>query len=296
VAAQVRFLDFTAIDHVTALARPGPLGGGATHVYIDRAAGRKDTDYLHDSMEAYLGDTFGVVLYQEQVMRIVRELGDFSWEQTTVIRKAMSGRKGKEFFDQQGATFVVGAAKHGIAPDVATELWNQLCNFGAWGMNKSHTVSYAIISYWCAYMKRYHPLEYAASCLRNAKDDEQTVEVLREMVAEGIEYESFDADRSEVNWAVKDGKLLGGYTNLVGIGPAKAVAYTEKRRLSGLDDKDRAKLAALPHKFVELRPAHAMWGHLYANPGDHAAQRVCRIERPRQRGGDLQAGEPHAPG
>ena len=99
---------------------------------------------------AMLEDTFGVVLYQEQVMRIVREIGKFSWEDTTVIRKAMSGRKGKEFFDQQGEKFFAGAAQDDIDRAKAAEIWNEICSFGAWGMNKSHTCAYAVISYWCA--------------------------------------------------------------------------------------------------------------------------------------------------
>ncbi len=275
VAAQVDFRDFTIIDHVTALARPGPLGGGASSHYIARHHGREEMSFTHPSMQRYLGDTNGVVLYQEQVMRIVRELGDFSWEQTTVIRKAMSGRKGKEFFDQQGAAFVVGAAKNDIAPDIAADLWNQLCNFGAWGMNRSHTVSYAVISYWCAYMKHYHPLEYAASCLRNAKDEEQTIEILREMESEGIAYIPFDADLSEINWAVKDGKLVGGFMNLDGVGPAKAVTLTEQRRLGTLN---RDKLAAMTCKYNDLRPAHTLYGHLYRSPEiENIAGRIKEI-------------------
>ena len=135
-------------------------------------------------------------------MRIVKELGDFSWEDTSVIRKAMSGRKGKEFFDRHGEKFVEGAAHHGIDAATATTIWNEIVSFGAWGMNKSHTVSYAVISYWCAYLKCYHPLEYAAACLRNAKDDDQTIELLRELRAEGVRYIPFDPERSDTDCMV----------------------------------------------------------------------------------------------
>ena len=132
VSIQVPIEEFKHIDHVTALARPGPLGGGAAGQYIERNAGREPVEYRHPSMEAYLGDTQGVVLYQEQVMRIVREIGNFSWEDTSAIRKAMSGRKGKEYFDQRGELFMEGARKSGMPEEVAAELWGDLCNFGAW--------------------------------------------------------------------------------------------------------------------------------------------------------------------
>lgn len=269
VSLQVPITDFKKIDHVTALARPGPLGGGAAGSYINRNLGAEEVTYRHPSMKEYLGDTMGVVLYQEQVMRIVRELGCFSWEETSTIRKAMSGRKGKEFFDQRGRMFVEGAATHGINEEEAKQIWDEICSFGAWGMNKSHTTSYAMISYWCAYMKCYHPLEYAAACLRSAKDDEQTVEILRELSAEGVHVTPFDPQLSDVNWSAKEGQLLGGYTNLHGIGPVKARAYVEKRATKGLDEKDLEKLAKHEVKHKDLRPAHTLWGDIYDRPTDH---------------------------
>ncbi len=266
VSIQVPVDCFEKIDHVTALARPGPLGGGAAHAYIDRNAGRKEIEFRHPLMKDYLGETMGVVLYQEQVMRTCREIGKFSWEDTSSIRQAMSKSKGDEFFNRYGKRFNKGAATLGIPKDEAEEIWNEICSFGSWGMNKSHTVSYAVISYWCAYMKTYFPLEYAAACLRNAKDDVQAIEILRELRDEGVNYVPFDPDLSEASWAGAEGKLLGGYTNLVGIGPVKAARYIEKRGGKGLSDKDRQTLAKLPVKFNDLRPAHTKYGHVYDDP------------------------------
>lgn len=269
VSQQIDTNNFKRIDHVTALARPGPLGGGAAGHYIQRAAGREEVTYRHPSMAAYLADTMGVVLYQEQVMRIVRELGQFTWEETSVIRKAMSGRKGKEFFDQRGEVFAKGCQEQGIPVEQAKEIWNEICSFGAWGMNKSHTTSYAVISYWCAYMKRYFPLEYAAACLRNAKDDEQTIEILRELRDEGISYVPFDPELSEQSWSVKQGRLIGGFNNLHGIGPVKAAAYVQKRAAGGLTEKDLAALAKCKVKADDLAPAHTLYGDYYRNPSNY---------------------------
>ena len=270
VSAEVHIDSFRRIDHVTALARPGPLGGGASQKYIARAAGREQVSFRHPSMETYLGPTMGVVLYQEQVMRIVREIGQFSWEGTTVIRKGMSGRRGKEFFDLQGAEFIKGAQSIGLSIQAAEEIWAEICTFGAWGMNASHTTSYGIISYWCAWMKTYHGLAYAAACLRNAKDEEQAYELLRDMRSEGIEYTAFDADVSDVDWAVVDGRLVGGFMNLEGYGPSKASAAVIARAAGKLD---REKIAKAPVRFQELYPISAAYSSIYANPEQHG----CRV-------------------
>lgn len=266
VSMQIPITQFKHIDHITALARPGPLGGGAANAYINRNAGREPIAYKHPSMAAFLAETQGVVLYQEQVMSIVREIGGFSWEDTSTIRKAMSGSKGTEFFNRYGERFALGAAAHGIDDPTAKAIWNEIVNFGAWGMNKSHTVSYAVISYWCAYLKRYHSLAYSAACLRNAKDDEQTMELLRELNAEGVAYTPFDLDKSGIDWAVVDGTLIGGFKNLVGVGPIKAAKYAMSRPLS---DKDRTAIAKCKIKYADLRPAHTLWGDLYANPDSY---------------------------
>lgn len=274
VAEQVHIDSFRKIDHVTALARPGPLGGGASGHYIARAAGREEVTYRHPSMSTYLGATMGVVLYQEQVMRICVELGQFSWEATSAIRKAMSGRKGKEYFDQRGAEFVAGAESVGVSKEDASEIWSEICTFGAWGMNASHTTSYGVISYWCAWMKTYHSLAYAAACLRNAKDEDQSYELLRDMVSEGIEYCPFDVDKSDVDWAVVDGKLIGGFMNLDGFGPSKAAKAVEQRANGKLD---REKIAAANVKFKELFPLSAAYADIYANPEAHGCKIGSRI-------------------
>lgn len=289
VSAEVVIDSFRKLDHVTALARPGPLGGGASQHYIARAAGREPVTFRHPSMEAYLGPTMGVVLYQEQVMRISFEIGRFSWEVVSEIRKSMSGRKGKEYFDRRGAEFIAGAATIGVPEADAQEIWSEICTFGAWGMNASHTVSYSVISYWCAWMKRYHLLAYVAACLRNAKDEAQAYELLREVVAEGVTYIPFDAERSAVDWAVVDGELIGGFMNLVGFGPAKAHAAVEQRA-AGWTPAQRAKIDAAVVKFSELYPLAAAYGHIFADPEGHgcaAGSRFSRLDAMPEAGGVL---------
>jgi DNA polymerase III alpha subunit len=281
VSAEVEIKSFREIDHVTALARPGPLGGGASQHYIARAKGNEPVTYRHPSMEAYLSRTMGVVLYQEQVMRICFEIGKFSWEVVSEIRKSMSGRKGKEYFDRRGDEFVAGAASIGVPKEDAELIWAEICTFGAWGMNASHTVSYGVISYWCAWMKRYHPVEFAAACLRSAKDDEQTLEILRDMSREGVRYVPFDVNRSAVHWAAVDGELIGGFQNLKGFGPAKATAAVEARASGRLakDEKLLARIAAAEVKFSDLTPVYNAWRDLYLNPERYGCREGSVVRR-----------------
>lgn len=260
---------FRIVDHLTALARPGPLGGGATQKYINRKSGKEPVTTSHPLLNDLLAETYGVVLYQEQVMRISFDIGRMPWEVVSEIRKAMSGRKGKEYFDRRGAEFVRGAESLGISTDDAHVIWNEICSFGAWGMNKSHTTAYAVISYWCAWMKRYHGLAYAAACLRTAKDEEHATAVLREMVAEGVRYVPFDIDRSAENWAVVDGELIGGFMNIVGVGPSKAAAAI-KARAAGTLKRDKYADAVI--KFTELYPLRKLYAALYADPAAHGCR------------------------
>lgn len=263
ISKEVNVTSFRIIDHLTALARPGPLGGGATQKYINRKSGAEPITTSHPRLDGLLMETYGVVLYQEQVMRIAFDIGRMPWAVVSEIRKAMSGRKGKEYFDRRGAEFVKGAGTIGISEHDANIIWQEICSFGAWGMNKSHTTAYAVISYWCAWMKRYHSLAYAAACLRNAKDDEHATEVLREMVSEGVRYVPFDIERSAENWAVVDGELIGGFRNIVGIGPSKAAAAVKARAAGTLN---REKFAAMEVKFKELYPLRKLYAELYDDP------------------------------
>lgn len=517
LTSQIDVRNFEDMAHITALARPGPLGGGAAGKFAERKDGRAKVEVAHPSMLPYLDETYGLVLYQEQVMRIVREIGQFSWEETSTIRKAMSGRKGKEFFDKLGEKFVSGAKTVGLRPREAKDIWDQINSMGAWAFNKcaagstlvkianpggslagwvrmdelydryvanpspwikqrrsmpmlysvhpdgrayphrlktihkngskhcrrytfsdgtevvctedhkfvinerwrcagesrvgdgwlmaelekqtrlkrgsastgkhwslvgdrrispseqnrrtaicdefralnyreactdcgerrkrmevhhndfnegidrphdlawlcagchkkrhyaigrtkmnekgmrlawkelisindagvvetydvemelhhnyvinggivthnSHSVSYAIVSYWTAWLKAHHPLQYAAAALRNAKDDETAFSMLREICGEGVEYVPFDPNISQMNWSVQEGKIVGGFLGLKGIGPAKATAMIKAREAGGLTPKQREQLENAKLIFGDLYPAHTLWKNFY---------------------------------
>lgn len=279
VTKQIRVKSFEQVDHITALARPGPLGGGAMARYGALAAGAEAESKPHDKYIApMVGSTHGVVLYQEQVMRIVSEIGKFSWEQTTAIRKAMSGRKGKEYFDQQSVQFIAGAAQDGISETDARAIWDEICSFGAWGMNKSHTCAYGIIAYWCAWMKRYHPLAYAAAVLRHEEDENKVLRYLRELHNDGVEIVPIDPESSDEGWSAKDGKLFGGFRNLKGFGPVKAHAAVQARMNGAITDKLREQIAKAHNKYGVLFPITTAYNDWYENPQDHGIAEGWRVQ------------------
>jgi hypothetical protein len=140
---------------------------------------------------------------------------------------------------------------------------------GAWQMNKAHTYSYAVISYMTAYLKAHHPIEFAAANMRNAKDEDQALELLREMVKEGIEYIPFDLQLSKANWSVHEGKLIGGFMNLKGIGESKAAKLIAARDADKLTAKQRADIEKAENFFSDIFPFKTNYGEMYSNPQKH---------------------------
>lgn len=156
--------------------------------------------------------------------------------------------------------------EQGIEESAARETWNLINRMGAWQMNKAHTYSYAVISYWMAYFKAHEPLEFAAAVLRNAKDYESSVELLREMHREGITYDRFDPWKSEVSWAVKDGRLIAGYDSLHGFGEVKSRKFVEAREKGELTDEMVEKALAANSVFEDIFPIQTKYGDLYKDP------------------------------
>lgn len=132
LSRQVTFESLEDIIAVTALVRPGPLASGSTAAWIERREGRAEVTYAHPLLEEYLRDTFGVPVYQEQILRIGREIGDLSWADVTALRKAMSKSLGAEYFSQYGDRWKSAAVVKGMPPEVADKFWDELCQYGAW--------------------------------------------------------------------------------------------------------------------------------------------------------------------
>ena len=264
---QMNIHKFLDIAYITTLARPGPLHCGGTTEFIKRRTGEEPVTYLHDSCKKWTQDSYGVIIFQEQVMQIARNVGKLSWEDTSSLRKAMSRSLGEEFFNQYWELFKDGAKEDGIEEKEAKNIWEHMCTFGSWAFNKSHAISYAIISYWCAYLKAYHPLEFAVACLRNSKDDEQVIKLLRELVKEGFKYEPFNKKLSEKTWAVKKGKLIGGLLGVKGIGPKNADDILKRRESKQKFTTRQDILMNNPEiPYLDVFECHTKFGDYYKHP------------------------------
>ena len=156
--------DFEDIVSMNALYRPGALGMNMVDSYINRKHGKEEVTYGHESVKKILGTTYGVIVYQEQVMQIAQELSGFSLGQADILRRAM-GKKKKEEMESLRSTFVDGAIKKDVNERYAANLFDQIEQFAGYGFNRSHSVGYALIAYQTAWLKAHYPSEFMASVL-----------------------------------------------------------------------------------------------------------------------------------
>tara|TARA_R100000781_G_scaffold51642_2_gene33977 strand:+ start:200 stop:3013 length:2814 start_codon:yes stop_codon:yes gene_type:complete len=267
---QMKVHNFEDIASITALARPGPLNSGGTTQYIKRKIGEKPVEYLHPMTEDITKVTYGVVVYQEQVMTIARNVGKLSWEDVSQLRKAMSKSLGEEFFDGYWQKFRVGAIENKIDEDQALVIWKNINTMGSWAFNRSHAIAYGLVSYWCCVLKSRFPLEFAAACLRNVKDDDQGVRLLREVAKEGLGHKSYDKHKSEMNWSVQNGELIGGLIGIKGIGPKMAEDIINRRKLEQpLTPRQEKLLDNGETPYDDIFECERRFGHIKANPEKH---------------------------
>lgn len=210
---------FEDIIAVLALYRPGPLGSGMHHLYCDRKHGREKVEYLHPSLEELLKDTNGVILYQEQVMRIANQMAGFSMNDADNLRKAM-GKKKIELMEKFRDQFINGATKKNQVPEkISKAIFEQIEQFAKYGFNKSHSTAYALISYQTAYLKANHPEAFMAavmSCYISTVDT--MVTYLDECKEMDIEVIPPHVNFSKSNFSLSEDKIVYGLVALKGVG------------------------------------------------------------------------------
>ena len=165
---------FEDISAVGALYRPGPMGADSHNKYARRKTGREPVEAIHpelaEPLEDILGETYGLIVYQEQVMAIAQKLAGYSLGQADILRRAM-GKKKKEELDKQFAGFSAGMQERGYSMNAVKTLWDILLPFSDYAFNKAHSAAYGLVSYWTAYLKANYPAEYMAALLTSMKDD-----------------------------------------------------------------------------------------------------------------------------
>ena len=224
-----RFEDIIAL---VALYRPGPMANIPT--YCARKLGQEKPDYIHPMIEPVLRETFGVIIYQEQVMQIAQALSGYSLGEADMLRRAM-GKKIKKEMDAQRARFVDGAVERGIARSKADEIFDLLAKFADYGFNKSHAAAYALIAYWTGWFKANHPAEFlAASMTLDKGNTDKLAEFRAEAQRVGIKVAPPSVNASEVDFDVR-AEAAGGATivyalsAIKGVGEAQAEALVKAR-------------------------------------------------------------------
>ena len=225
-----RFEDIVAL---VALIRPGPLGAGMHNEFADRANNRKEIEYLHSDLESILNETYGVILYQEQVMQIAEKIAGFNLQEADNLRVAM-GKKIPKVMEEQRKKFTDGAVSNNYSEQFAIELFDQIAYFAGYGFNKSHSVPYALLAYQTAYLKANYPAEYIAACLTAVKrDKDRTAIFLSEARDMGVKVSTPDVNLSSSDFTVNDNEILFGLSAVRNVGDITADKIVFERESNG---------------------------------------------------------------
>lgn len=229
---------FSELMDCNALSRPGPLHNGAASMYAAIKFGRAMAERFHPAVDVITEPTQFQIVYQEQILRIVREVGDFEWTHAAYIRKIISRKIGEQEFNRSWGRFWEGCQTlekrtdfPAISEQQAKKVWGDMITSGSYAFNAAHCAAYALLGYWTMYFKVYHPEEfYAASCMHYSEDKQR--DILRDAERHGIKILKPRIGRSKASWKPEGkGRIRAGYVQLKGIGPKmteKIIEYDPK--------------------------------------------------------------------
>lgn len=224
---------------VLALYRPGPLGGGMVDSYVNRKHGREQWDYPHPILKEILDETYGVMVYQEQIMRILNRLGGIELSKAYGCIKAIS-KKVQEKIDATKNDFLRGCGERGVNSSVANDIFEKIVFFAGYGFNKSHTAAYAQIGFQTAYLKAHYPAEFMASLLSSEIDDANKRNVMVDHIADarklGVDVLPPDVNVGQPGFNVTNGQITFGLTAIKGVGTSAAVEIVRARESGRFKD------------------------------------------------------------
>jgi DNA polymerase-3 subunit alpha len=221
--------DLEDLSALNALYRPGPLDGGMIDDFIDRYKGKKKVEYLLPEMEEILGSTFGVPVYQEQIMHLAQKLAGYSLGEADLMRRAM-GKKKIEEMNAHRDRFVEGAAANGIERKLAEDIFKRMSKFADYGFNRSHSMAYAILAFRTAYLKAHFPAFFYASVLTHeAQDSEKIYKYTAELKSMGLELLPPDINESDESFTPIDNSVRFGLTAIKGLGASSIRPIIDER-------------------------------------------------------------------
>jgi len=224
---------FEDLVAILALYRPGPLDSGMAEEYIKRKHGREKIRYLHPLLETILKDTYGVIVYQEQVMQIAQVLAGYTMGDADILRRAM-GKKDPEEMAAQRERFVEGARGKKIDEKIAAEIFDQMETFARYGFNKSHSAAYALVSYQTAYLKTHYPVEFIATLMTSEMGDtDKVIKNLAECRGKEIEVLAPDINESRADFTPVGNKIRFGLAAVKNVGGKAVEVILETRAKDG---------------------------------------------------------------
>lgn len=238
IVRELRPSNLEDISAILALYRPGPLDAGLIPKFIRRKHRLEPIEYEHPMLEPILQETYGIMVYQEQIMRIARDLAGYSLGEADILRRAMGKKKMKDM-EREKPKFVDGAIRRGVSEATAVQLFDQMLKFAEYCFNKSHSTAYAYLTYQTAYLKANFPVEYCAALLKsNMNNSDKLVRYLADASAHGVRVLPPSVNRSEigftVNWDGKDNAfVLFGLEAVKTVGESVASALISERENNG---------------------------------------------------------------
>ncbi len=228
---------FEDISAVIALYRPGPMGVNAHTDYADRKNKRKPVEPIHpelsEPLSEILGDTYGLIVYQEQVMAIAQKVAGFSLGRADLLRKAM-GKKNKDILDKEYVNFEAGMIANGFSTAPIKKLWDTLIPFSDYAFNRAHSAGYGLVSYWTAYLKANFPTEYMAALLTSVRDDkDKSALYLNECRRMGIKVLPPDVNESSSDYTPLDSDIRFGLTAIRNVGENVVASIVANRKAKG---------------------------------------------------------------
>ena len=221
------------ISSILALYRPGPLDAGLIPKFINRKHGREAIDFAHNILEPILSETYGIMVYQEQIMRIAQDLAGYSLGQADLLRRAMGKKKVSEMQKHRGI-FVKGAAERGVDEKVSDELFDQMVLFAEYCFNKSHSTAYGAVTYQTAYLKAHYPVAYMAALLTvNAGSADKVQRYISNCNAMGIEVLPPDVNASRTDFTPTENKILFGLSAVRNLGDGAIRHLMHEREREG---------------------------------------------------------------
>ncbi len=246
---------FEDLIAILALYRPGPMQSGMVEQYVQYKKESTKIRYEHPLLEPILKPTYGVILYQEQVMKIANVIGNFTMGEADILRKAM-GKKDPELLERQREKFLSGAKKKGIRKELADKIFNNMAKFAGYGFNKSHSTSYAIISYQTAYLKANYPLEYMTALLNSEIGNEEKIrQYIEEAERMNIWVLPPDIQESSERFSIVGNDILFGLSAIKNVGQGAIHSILEARKegkfKSLFDFCQRVDLRLINRKVIE---------------------------------------------